>query len=109
LGHIIAPIRDFIKEYRKKVKCIIFITCCGSGYETKDDRFGHAAVFKKIQELGGETVRHCEAFPITLVVPENKRSDNDVMMKARLNDETFQGEIKERVEKFISYYSANFG
>lgn len=83
------------------------MTCCGSGYEQKDDKFGHALVFKEVKSLTQGKCQHCEAFPIYLVVPEDKKEDGDYVLKARLSDESFKGEIKERYEDFIRFLKSN--
>ena len=43
----------------------------------------------------------CDAFPIVLVVPEDKLDDGKYVMDTRLSDANFLGEIKERYESFI--------
>lgn len=59
-------------------------------------------VFKAIKSLLNEKCEHCEAFPISLVLPEDKREDGELIMKTRLSDENFVGEIKQRYDNFIA-------
>jgi flavodoxin len=101
VGKLIPPLRDFIQRYNGRVNNWVFITCCGSGFEQRDEKFGHGQVFKKVQELLGEKCSHCEAFPISLVVPAEKMKDPDAIMKTRLTEENMQGEIKTRLESLI--------
>lgn len=93
MGRLIAPLRFFILKYSRSVRALYFVTCCGSGFKMKDEKFGHGLVFRKVQELAGDKCRHCQAFPITLVIPEEKHEDAELVMGTRLNDDNFQGEI----------------
>jgi hypothetical protein len=43
----------------------------------------------------------CEAFPIGLVLAEDKKGDGNAMMKTRLSDDNFIGEIQKRLDDFI--------
>ena len=43
----------------------------------------------------------CQAFPIGLVLPDDKKEDTDAFMKTHLNDDNFKGEIQELFENFI--------
>ena len=58
----------------------------------------YARVFQQIQELAGDRCIHCQAFSIKLVVPEE---DNESIMKIRLSDANFKGEIQKRLDDFI--------
>lgn len=49
----------------------------------------------------GEKCVLCEAFPIVLIVPEDKLDDDDYIMKARLTEQSFTGNIRERFNGFI--------
>lgn len=100
-GQLISPLRNFLKKYKAQIKELHFATCCGSYDEIKDDKFGYGRVFEKIKALLGDTNVHCEAFPIVMVLPEDKREDGELVMATRLNDENFSGAIEERFEHFI--------
>jgi len=102
VGKLIPPLKKFIQNYGNVIRSLMFVTCCGSGYEQKDEKFGHGHVFSRLREMIGEKCVRCEAFPITLVVPEEKRKDPDSIMKTRLSEENFTGEMKERFDRFIS-------
>jgi hypothetical protein len=41
------------------------------------------------------------AFPISLVLPRELQDDSDAIMKTRLSDENFTGEIVKRLETYI--------
>jgi flavodoxin len=101
MGQLISPLRDFINKYRKNIKHFYFATCCGSSDANKDVKFGHGLVFNKVKNLLGDKCIHCQAFPIGLVLPDDKKDDSDAMMKARLSDSNFTGEIRKRFERFI--------
>lgn len=107
MGRFVCPLRDFIRKYGKDIQKLIFITCCGSGDKIKMEKFGHGLVFNIVKEMLGDTCVHCEAFPIGLVVPEEKREDGETIMQTRLTEENFKGEIFERFEKFIAMVKQN--
>ena len=88
-------------KYREKINELVFVTCCGSTYDKKDEKFGHGLVFRQVKEIMGEKCTICRAFPIGLVLPEEQRDDTDAFMKAHLNDENFKGEIAERFEALM--------
>jgi flavodoxin len=107
MGKFIVPLKAFVKRYYKKINKMIFVTCCGSSYEKKDEQFGHGLVFKQVQEIMQEKCIRCDAFPIVLVVPEDKLDDGKYVMDTRLSDANFLGEIKERYESFIENLKKN--
>ena len=74
---------------------MVFISCCGSSYEQKDDKFGHNKVFATVQDKLHDKCIHYEAFPIPLIIDEEKRRDGKFIMETRLSDNNFDGEIKE--------------
>jgi len=49
MGQLISPLSDFLKKYKDDIKKLYFITCCGSGEDTKDTKFGFTKVFEKIK------------------------------------------------------------
>ena len=102
MGKFISPLKDFVIKHGKSIKEMMFITCCGSSYEMKDKKFGHGLVFKEVEELLNDKCIHCEAFPITLIVPDDKKEDPNVIMNTRLTEESFRGEIRERFDKYIN-------
>ena len=107
MGQLIIPLRAFLKHYGAKVKALIFMTSCGGGDETKDDKFGYAPVFREVERLAKGKPVLCEAFPIVLAIPEEKRSDNNEVMRMRMNDNLFSGALQERLERFIEKIKHN--
>lgn len=107
MGQLIAPLRDFIGKYGSAIKKLHFITCCGSTDSSKDDKFGYAHVLRKVETEMPEKVGIMEAFPIELVLPRDKKNDDQAMMNTRLNDSNFIGEIKERFDSLISRITAS--
>lgn len=101
MGRFISPLRDFILKYRKRIKRLYFVTCCASRDEAKNDTFGYATVFPQVERLLGRACNACEAFPINLVIPDEKQKDNDAIMKTRLSDDNFTSRIQERFDSFI--------
>ncbi len=101
MGKFIPPLKSFIKKYNNDITKLIFVTCCGSTFEKKDEKFGHGLVFKEVENILGNKCILCQAFPIGLVLPVDKREDTDAFMKTHLNDENFKGEIQEVFEVFM--------
>ena len=102
MGRFIPPLRSFVNSYKSKINSLVFVTCCGSTYEKKDDKFGHNLVFKQVESLLEGKCELCQAFPVGMVLPEEHREDPDAFMKTHLNGENFTGEISEIFEEFIS-------
>ena len=101
MGKLIPPLNCFIKKYFNQINKLIFVTCCGSSYDKKDEKFGHGIVFSEVESILKEKCLFCQAFPIGLVLPEEKKEDSDAFMKTHLNDENFRGEIQVRFDGFI--------
>ncbi len=102
MGKLVVPLKNFVKKNISKINNLVFVTCCGSTFDKKDDKFGHNLVFNQVKELAGEKCKHCEAFPIVLVLPPELREDSSAFMKTHLNSENFKGEIVEVYDEFIS-------
>ena len=105
MGNFIAPLNSFVKKYKEEINNIYFVTCCGSSYVEKDSKFGHNKVFDKLEGILTGKNLHCEAFPIKLVVPEEKSEDSNEVMNTRLSDKNFTGEILTRFNDFIEKIS----
>ena len=101
-GQLIAPLRTFLKHYKDHINELYFLTCCGSTDTDKDGKWGYGQVFRRINDIMGSKCRHCAALPITLVIPEEKHDDGDFVMKTRLSDDNFKGEIRDRYQNFVS-------
>ena len=107
VGSFVVPLRDFIKKYGRDIKKLNFITCCGSSDAKREEKFGHGKVFHIVKEILGEKCTHCEAFPVGLVLPDDKKEDGEAIMQTRLSEENFKGEIEERFGKFIEWVKSN--
>lgn len=101
MGKLIVPLKNFVVKNASKIRQLIFVTCCGSNFEQKDKKFGHNLVFNRLKSLTGEKCVHCEAFPVTLVLPDEQKNDSDAFMKTHLNDANFKGEIAAVYNGFI--------
>jgi menaquinone-dependent protoporphyrinogen IX oxidase len=106
MGGLIPPLHGFISKYSAVLRRLAFITCCGSSDDKKNEKFGYGLVFKKVEEILKEKCITCRAFPIGLVMPEDKKEDPDAFMKTRLSDANFNGVILERFEMFINDLTA---
>jgi menaquinone-dependent protoporphyrinogen IX oxidase len=105
MGKFIPPLRSFVRKYEKQIKKLIFVTCCGSNEAMKDEKFGYGLVFKEVENILKDKCILCQAFPISLVLPENKKNDSDAFMKTHLNDENFNGEIQVKFDNFMKKVS----
>jgi len=101
MGKFIPPLRSFVKKYHDKIRKLVFVTCCGSPYDKKDEKFGHGLVFKEVEKILAEKCILCQAFPVGLVLPDDRKDDPEAFMQTRLNDDNFKGEIQERFDAFI--------
>ncbi|MCC7503947.1 MAG: hypothetical protein IT259_01550 [Saprospiraceae bacterium] len=101
VGQFIAPLRSFVNKHRDEIRQLVFVTSCGSSDEKKDEKFGYGPVFRQVGRLLGDKCTRCEAFPIPLVLPADKKADSESVMKTRLNDGNFKGEIAERFEGLV--------
>jgi menaquinone-dependent protoporphyrinogen IX oxidase len=102
MGRFIPPLKSFIKRYRGQIRELVFVTCCGSTYEKKDEKFGHGLVFEKVRAMVNGKLSLTQAFPVGLVLPEEQRDDPDAFMKAHLNNDTFKGDIEEHFREFMA-------
>jgi len=101
MGQLISPLRDFINKNRTNINKLYFASCCGSSDSAKHGKFGYAKIFDKVKNILGDKCVHCEAFPISLALDEAKKEDGNAVMKTRLSDNNFAGEIQKRFEKFV--------
>jgi hypothetical protein len=101
MGKLIPPLRSFIKKYFIKINTLIFVTCCGSTDAKKDEKYGHGLVFADVKNILKDKCILCQAFPVGLVLPDDKKEDADAFMKTHLNEENFKGEILERFDTFM--------
>ena len=101
IGRFITPLRSFVTKYRDQINDLVFVTCCGSSYKKKDEKFGHGLVFEDVRSIMNGRLSLTQAFPVGLILPEEQREDPDAFMKAHLNDSTFRGEIADRFEEFM--------
>jgi len=101
MGKLIPPLRSFIKKHFSAINQLIFVTCCGSTDAKKDEKFGHGLVFKEVENMLNDKCIFCQAFPVGLVLPDDRKEDADAFMKTHLNDENFKGEMLERFDNFI--------
>lgn len=102
MGKLIVPLKNFIRKNGNKIQNLVFVTCCGSPYDKKDEKFGHNLVFKELKKrMGGDRQVQCKAFPINLALPEDQKNDSDAFMKCHLNSTNFNGEIESIYNVFI--------
>lgn len=101
MGRFIPPLRSFVYKYASQINELAFVTCCGSTYTKKDEKFGHGLVFEQVRNILGQKLVLTQAFPVGLILPEDQKEDPDAFMKAHLNDSNFRGEIADRFDEFM--------
>ena len=106
VGKFIPPLRSFVQKHKHSIKQLLFVTCCGSTYKNKDEKFGHALVFKEVERIFKDKTILCQAFPVGLVLSDEHKEDADAYMKTHLNEENFKGEIQDIYDDFIESLKA---
>jgi flavodoxin len=101
MGRFIPPLRSFVKKYLDQIHELVFVTCCGSTYANRDEKFGHGLVFREVKSILDDRLVLAQAFPVSLVLPDEQKEDPEAFMKTHLNDGNFKGEIEERFEEFM--------
>jgi len=102
MGRFIPPLRSFVRKYSDKINKLIFVSCCGSPFSKRDEKFGHGVVFKEVEKILGDKCIYCQAFPVGLVLPDGHKEDPDAFMNTHLSDDNFKGEIQELFDSFIN-------
>ena len=100
-GQLINPLRTFLNKYDKEINNLHFVTCCGSTDDNKDEKFGYELVFNRVREMIANKCKSCTALPIALVIPEANQGNEDYIMKTRLTQDNFTGEILTRYNEFL--------
>jgi len=101
MGKLIVPLKNFVRKCSSEISKLIFVTCCGSSFKDKDDKFGHNLVFKEVKSILKDKCLQCEAFPVGLVLPDELKEDPGAFMKVHLNDKNFKGKIVEIYNAFM--------
>jgi len=107
MGKLIVPLKNFMIKHIPKINKMVFVSCCGSTFNKKDEKFGHNLVFNEVKNIANEKCIHCEAFPISMVLPDDQKEDTDAFMKTHLNDDNFKGEIQLIFNNFIQKIHKN--
>jgi len=105
MGSFIYPLKQFILKHQNEVKEWLFISCCGSSYKQKNDKYGHEMVFKKIRNLFPDLNMQCKALPITMTMPDELQNDSKTMMETRLSNENFSGLYLEKFNELMTEIS----
>lgn len=101
MGKLVSPLRGFIQKHENEISRLYFGCCCASIDEDKEKKYGYAIVFQTLKDLLGDKCIHCEAFPVSLVVAEDVPKTSDTLMKVRLSDANFTGDIQNRLDGFV--------
>jgi len=100
-GKVLSPISDLISKYKAVIPRVFFASCCGSSDDKKDEKFGYSSTHNQLKELLGEKLINFEAFPIGLVIPQDKLNDDKAMMNTRLSEDTINSSVEKRLDNFI--------
>jgi len=106
IGQLISPLRDFSNKFRKHIKKLYFVTCCGGGEDSKDSKFGYTQVFNQARLIMKDAYAGEEAFPIDLIVPPEIKGKSEDIMKLKLNDDNFKGPIADKYADFLKLIRA---
>ena len=100
---VIAALRNFahVPTLYDGSTAAVYATCCGGKDDDKDGNYGYSRVFRQVKDISGNRNMVCEAFPVPLALPEKQRSDGNAVMATKLSDSNFNGELVERLERFI--------
>lgn len=101
MGKLVSPLRGFIQQYGNDISRYYFATCCASIEAEKNKKFGYTLVFNALQELIGEKCIHCEPFSVELIAADDMPKTNEHLMKIRLSNDNFKGEIQKRMDAFV--------
>jgi len=101
MGRFIYPLRQFVAKHQNEIGKWLFVTCCGSSYKQKEDKYGHEMVFKKVRALFPELNIQCKALPVTMTMPEDQQENAEAMLKARLNHASFNGLFIQKFNELI--------
>ncbi len=102
MGSVAWPARAFIRSRGASARAVHLVTCCGSDDAGKDGQFGYETAFAKFRVILGSRAGTFAAMPSVLVLPEDKRTNDEAAMSARLSDASFTGEIADRLSGIIS-------
>ncbi len=109
MGSFANPVRAFLKKYANRFSCIACATCCGSGETDKDSAFGYEKAFADIRSTAGERCIASLALSTSLLVSEDKKTDEAALMAARLDSSTFSNEIDTRIQEFVNSITEKAG
>ncbi|THB73181.1 MAG: flavodoxin family protein [Desulfobulbaceae bacterium] len=96
MGSYLAPLRSFVINYGGDINQLYFVTCCGSSEENSKSKYGYESVFSELKNTSTNRSIQCYPLSMSLVVPDAQKDDNETIMKARLSDENFSGEMLNR-------------
>ncbi len=101
IGHLIAPIRGFLKQYRNKVQEIIYVTVCGSGEEENKTKYGYDEIFKTAKEVTQGKISYTKALSLKYIEDENEFSEEETMRGIKVTNEIFSGQFKKEFKNSI--------
>lgn len=101
MGQLIKPLKSFAIKNEPQIKELVFVSCCGTSFELKDKKYGHGKVFKEMQGLLNSKCSLCQALPVSLLLSEEEKDDQQSVMAARLDESKFKGEILDTFNRFI--------
>ena len=98
VGTFIAPMKALVQLCVKANKPLRYITCCGSGDEMNEEKFGYNQVLQKVKDLGGDLVLQTAAIPTALIEQTKEEKEQNKDGKIKVTDDNFIGDFRERFE-----------
>lgn len=100
-GQLISPLRTVLNICLAASKNIHFAVTCETKEEDRDSKYGYSKVLNKARDLGGVLVKSTEAFPTSLVNPDNKPWTAELSGKIKITPGNYDGPLKLRVENYV--------
>ena len=99
-GLLIAPLRTLLKKCFNLSKPVHFAVTCETSEDEKESKYGYNQVLNSTIEMDGQLVRTTAAFSTSLIKASDGKINKDVTVKAKITEENFSVELKERLEDF---------
>ena len=100
-GRLASPMLSYIRKHKKKLPDqVFFATSCGGSDEKRRTPTGYHNSYTQIYKVLHTKILNCTAFPMSLILEDSDIKQEDII-KLRLNDDTFNEKMEERLDKFV--------
>ncbi len=100
MGKLLAPIKQAAKQCRAIGK-ISMLSCCGSDERHQDGKFGYNPVFAQLKQLLPTAQFQGFALPVSLLLKPEQRDDQEAVMNARVDQDSFHGEFGTQYQRIL--------